>query len=85
MIARVAGLRAKGFPTSDLPLASMVHGSRLGPKGFSAVHHLYPDRALPALGVLWTWVAEHEDPTLRQALKFWVEQAFWGSVMDESL
>jgi DNA modification methylase len=78
VLARVAGLRVAGFPTAPLPLPTMVHGSRLGPKGFSAVHHLYPDRALAALSILWTWAAEEESPATLRALKFWIEQAFWG-------
>jgi len=56
----------------------MAHGSRLGPKGFKAVQHLYTDRSLAALSTLWGWVYEEPDPDLRRALKFWVEQAFWG-------
>lgn len=78
VLARVAGLSWRGFPASELPIATMVHGSRLAPKGFTSVHHLYPDRSLAALGVLWSWVDETSDPHTRHALKFWLEQAFWG-------
>src|SRR5690625_3126127 len=56
----------------------MVHGSRLAPKGFTAVAHLYSDRSLASLSRLWQWAAEEQDADLRRALKFWVEQAFWG-------
>jgi DNA modification methylase len=78
VLARVAGLDAPGAPRAPLPISQMTHGSRLAPKGFTAVEHLYSDRALLALSRLWTWAKEEDDPSLRRALKFWVEQAFWG-------
>ena len=78
ILDRVKGLQVSGFPSSDLPLDTLVHGTRLGPKGFKRVHHLWPDRALAALAVLWSWTAEEPDPLTRLALRFWVEQAFWG-------
>jgi DNA modification methylase len=78
VLQRVSRLSATGAPVSKLPLEEMVHGTRLGPKGFTAVHHLYPDRSLAALSRLWAWAKEESDPNLRRALKFWVEQAFWG-------
>lgn len=78
ILDRVAGLAAPNAPVLELPLPEMVHGTRLGPKGFTSVHHLYPDRSLAALTRLWAWTAEEQDPSLRRALKFWVEQAFWG-------
>jgi DNA modification methylase len=78
ILARVASLSVPHAPRSPLPLDQMVHGSRLGPKGFKAVEHLYTDRSLAALSTLWGWVAEEPDLDMRRALKFWVEQAFWG-------
>lgn len=78
ILARVASMAWTGFPTSELPIATMAHGSRLRPKGFTSVHHLYPDRALASLGVLWRWVEEEPNPDTQLALKFWIEQAFWG-------
>lgn len=71
-------LRVTGFPSDALPLDTLVHGTRLGPKGFKKVHHLWPDRALAALSVLWAWTAGESDPLTRLALRFWIEQAFWG-------
>jgi len=78
VLRRVAGLRLPPFPTADLPLAQMTHGSRLGPKGFTKVHHLWSDRALASLAVLWDLCAAEQDPTLRLALLFWMEQGLWG-------
>ena len=78
VLDRLRRLRVTGFPSDDLPLDNLVHGTRLGPKGFKNVHHLWPDRPLAALAVLWQWAAEEEDPTTRLALRFWIEQAFWG-------
>lgn len=75
---QVALLTAPGAPRAPLPISDMVHGSRLAPKGFTAVEHLYSDRALAALSRLWSWACEETDLELRRALKFWVEQAFWG-------
>ncbi len=78
VLSRIAALRATGFPASGLPLDEMAHGSRLGPKGFTAVHHLWSDRALVALAALWEWSGEESDAGTRRALRFWIEQGFWG-------
>lgn len=75
---RLRRLRVTGFPSNDLPLDNLVHGTRLGPKGFKNLHHLWPDRPLAALSVLWAWTAEESDPLMRLAIRFWIEQAFWG-------
>jgi hypothetical protein len=79
LLRRIGGLPLPGpVPTSELPLDTMYHGSRLGPKGFSRVHHLWGDRALVALAALWRSCSEDPDPLTRTALLFWVEQAMWG-------
>jgi hypothetical protein len=65
-------------PTNDLPIDRMYHGSRLEPKGFTRVHHLWGDRALVSLAALWKACNAELDPLLRHALLFWVEQALWG-------
>ncbi len=78
VLRRIASVRVPPFPTDPIPLEHMYHGSRLGPKGFTRVHHLFSDRALAALAVLWNWCSAEEDPMLRLALLFWVEQAIWG-------
>lgn len=65
-------------PTNAFPIADMSHGSRLSPKGFNRVHHLYLPRPAQALGRLWAKAAAAvEDGRLRNMLLFWVEQAFW--------
>lgn len=66
------------FPVVPLPLDEMTHGSRLGPKGFSRIHHLWPDRPLVALARLWAMIDQTLDSSLHTALRFWVEQAMWG-------
>lgn len=78
VLDKVRQLRVTGFPSSVLPLDKLVHGTRLGPKGFKNVHHLWPDRSVTALAVLWAWTEEESDPLTRLALRFWIEQAFWG-------
>lgn len=78
VLRRIAGVRLSGFPTDELPLADMTHGSRLGPKGFKRLHHLWSDRALVTLTVLWQMAESEADPRLRMALLFWVEQGLWG-------
>jgi hypothetical protein len=77
VLRRIASLRLSGVPTENLPIEEMVHGSRLEPKGFTKIHHLWGDRALTSISVLWQWAAEHGDATVRNALLFWVEQALW--------
>lgn len=79
VLARVSRLSLSGpVPKQDLPLEAMYHGTRLGPKGFTRVHHMWGDRPLHALA--WLWKTCHDEPDLltRHALLFWVEQAFWG-------
>jgi DNA modification methylase len=79
VLRRVAGLTLPGtVPAEILPIEMMVHGSRLAPKGFTHVHHLWGDRALVSLSALWSTASREEDPTLRTALLFWIEQAVWG-------
>ena len=78
VLEKVGRLRVSGFPSAELPLKQMVHGTRLGPKGFTRAHHLWSDRALASLAVLWSWAEEEPDPGTSFALRFWIEQAFWG-------
>ncbi|MFN2469625.1 MAG: DNA methyltransferase [Gaiellaceae bacterium] len=77
ILERIAQAGKTGFPTDHLPIKSMGHGSRLAPKGFTRVHHLWSNRPLTALSALWEWT-EREDPALQRALRFWIEQAYWG-------
>lgn len=65
-------------PTAAFPISQMGHGSRLAPKGFTHVHHLYLPRAAQALGTLWAKAADVEDARLRHMLLFFVEQGIRG-------
>ena len=79
VMERVARLRLPPFPSAPLPYMHMTHERTNLPRwGISSLHHFWPDRALAALAVLWAWAAEETDPTTRLALRFWIEQAFWG-------
>lgn len=79
VLRRTASIALPGpVPTNVLPIDQMIHGSRLAPKGFTRVHHLWSDRALVSLSALWKLCADESDPLLRTALLFWVEQSLWG-------
>lgn len=65
-------------PITKFPIAEMYHGSRLEPKGFSRIHHMFLPRATCALATLWTWAQEEGDTRVRNSLLFFVEQAIWG-------
>ncbi|MBE7556742.1 MAG: DNA methylase [Anaerolineales bacterium] len=64
-------------PINSFPIEQMYHGSRLAPKGFTRIHHLYLPRSAQALGWLWGRATMVEDTRLRNMLLFFVEQAFW--------
>ncbi len=66
-------------PTLELPIQDMYHGSRLAPKGFTRVHHLFLPRAAQALALLWHKACAHQGPRGRNMLLWWVEQAVWSS------
>ena len=54
ILDRVAGLPLPPeVPTNAFPIDEMYHGSRLAPKGFTHVHHLFLPRAAQALAALW--------------------------------
>ena len=65
-------------PTTSFPIDEMYHGSRLAPKGFTRIHHMFLPRAAQALAVLWRRACAEADPRLRSSLLFLVEQAIWG-------
>jgi hypothetical protein len=69
----------RSVPLARFPIETMYHGSRIGPKGFTHVHHLFLPRVLQALGLLWSKASSFTDARLRQALLFFVEQAIWTS------
>src|SRR5262249_28862701 len=79
LLKRIAGIRLPStVPTDEFPIAQMYHGSRLAPKGFTRVHHLFLPRALQALGALWSKASAVGERRLRNMLLFFVEQAIWG-------
>ena len=79
VLERVARLKVPRFPSAQLPNMHMTHErNNLPGWGISSLHHFWPDRSLAALAVLWAWTWEESDPLTRLALRFWVEQAFWG-------
>lgn len=63
------------IPTEQFPIEEMYHGSRLEPKGFTRVHHLFMPRALHAVSALWSAAQDLEDGRLKNMLLFFVEQA----------
>ncbi len=65
-------------PTERFPVEHMYHGSRIGPKGFTHLHHFYLPRAAQAMGLLWRRANQHPALEIRDALLFWVEQAAQG-------
>jgi len=79
VLDRIAGLPLPSeVPTDAFPIDEMYHGSRLAPKGFTHVHHLFLPRAAHVLAAMWRRVDECEDNRLRSMLLFFVEQAIWG-------
>lgn len=63
----------RSIPTVEFPLDRMYHGSRLKPKGFTRVHHLFFSRPARALGAFWERAAASSNP-LRGPLLFAFEQ-----------
>ena len=79
VLDRVAGLPLPPeTPTNAFPIDEMYHGSRLAPKGFTHLHHLFLPRAAHALAALWRRADACQEARLRSALLFFVEQAIWG-------
>jgi hypothetical protein len=65
------------LPVAELPIGTMTHGSRLAPKGVTHVHHLYLRRPAHSLAFLWERTARIADTRIKNAMRFFVEQAFW--------
>lgn len=65
-------------PTNPFPIDEMYHGSRLAPKGFTHVHHMFLPRAAQALASLWRKASDVQDLRQRNMLLFFVEQTVWG-------
>lgn len=70
-----------GVPTNEFPIKDMYHGSRLAPKGFTRIHHLFLSRAVQAVGRLWQRVLAVQDTRLRNMLLFLAEQTIWTCSM----
>ena len=66
------------IPTNPFPIEEMYHGSRLYPKGFRRVHHMFLPRAAHALAAMWQRANGYEDSRLRNMLLFFIEQAVWN-------
>lgn len=79
LLSQIADLAIPpAVPVDAFPIEEMYHGSRLAPKGFTRVHHLFIPRAAQALGALWAKANAVKDVRLRNLLFFFVEQAIWG-------
>jgi hypothetical protein len=65
------------MPTTKFPLAEMYHGSRLGPKGIEAVHHLFLPRPAQVLSALWGRARQVASPDTRRMMLFFLEQGLW--------
>jgi len=78
-LERIAKLALpREIPTNAFPIDEMYHGTRLAPKGFTHVHHLFLPRATQALASLWRHANTEPNQRLRSMLLFFVEQAIWG-------
>lgn len=84
LLARIEALPLPDeVPTRPFPIKQMSHGSRIAPKGFTAVHHFYLPRARQALAALWRLASAEPDERVRKMLLFAVEQTIWSfSVMN---
>jgi len=79
LLDRIAGLPLPNeVPTVAFPIDEMYHGSRLAPKGFTHVHHLFLPRAAQALAFMWRRANAQPDPRIRSSLIFMFEQALRG-------
>jgi 16S rRNA G966 N2-methylase RsmD len=77
-LARVADLSLPNtVPMNEFPIGEMGHGSRLAPKGFTRIHHLYLPRAAQTMGRLWEKALAVKDARTRNMILFFVEQAIW--------
>jgi len=72
---------ADPVPVMEFPIDQMYHGSRLAPKGFTYVHHLFLKRPLKSLALLWSRALICDDPRVKRFLLYTVEQTIWGMSM----
>ena len=79
LLEKVSRLRfPSAVPTNEFPIEEMYHGSRLAPKGFTHVHHMFLPRAAHALAAMWRRANVKENRRTRNMLLYFVEQAIWG-------
>jgi predicted RNA methylase len=79
-LARIANLSLPStVPVNEFPIAQMYHGSRLAPKGFTRIHHMYLPRTAQAMGRLWEKAMAVKEARNRNMVLFFVEQAIWGT------
>jgi len=57
-------------PVNAFPLEEMYHGSRLGPKGFTHIHHLYHARTIQTVSLLWRRAGSIRQQSVRNAFRF---------------
>lgn len=65
-------------PGSPFPINEMYHGSRLEPKGFTRVNHLFLDRPAHAIASIWRKANAEQDPDTRRMLIWFFEQSILG-------
>jgi hypothetical protein len=61
-----------------LPLDQMYHGSRLGPKGVTHIHHLFLARPAQVLATAWRRASSIADSRTRNMVLFALEQSIVG-------
>lgn len=79
ILDRIAALRCpEEVPTRAFPIEDMYHGSRLAPKGFTHIHHMFLPRPAHALAAMWRRACASKDSRLANMLLFFVEQSIGG-------
>ena len=61
------------LPIIPFPIDDMYHGSRIAPKGFTYVHHLFFPRIAHTLASFWQKSRDFQDESLTLVLRFWVD------------
>jgi 16S rRNA G966 N2-methylase RsmD len=61
------------LPIIPFPIDDMYHGSRIAPKGFTHVHHLFFPRIAHTLAAFWRKARDFPDASLSLVLRFWVD------------
>ena len=85
VLDRVRRRHVTGFPSGALPLGDLVHGTRLGPKGFKKVHHLWPDRSPRRAGCALVMDIGGAGPAHEAGSPLLDRTGLLGPVVDESV